>query len=121
MKLRFLSPTLHGLLDYLAAGALIVLPMLLGLSGVGLWLSVAGGAGLIGYSLLTDYPLGRVKLVPFNLHLMLDLGAAIAFVVAPFILGFDEFTSAYYFVMAAGVVAVVVFSQSRSRVMPAAA
>ncbi|MFX6994770.1 hypothetical protein ABTH99_18115, partial [Acinetobacter baumannii] len=46
MKLQFLTPTLHGVLDYLAAGALIILHVLLGLHRNGplaLWLSVAGG------------------------------------------------------------------------------
>ena len=58
MKLQFLTPKLHGLLDYAAAGGLIVFPFLLNLgseSPIALWLSVAAGAGLIGYSLLTDY------------------------------------------------------------------
>lgn len=110
MKFQFLNPTLHGMLDYLAAGALIVLPMLLGLTGIAFWLSVAGGAGLILYSLLTDYRFGVVKLLSFDLHLLLDLTAAVAFIAAPFVLGFDLFTSAYYFVMAGGVIAVVAFS-----------
>lgn|GEM_PF-3134511 len=54
MKLQFLTPALHGVLDYVAAAALIALPFLLGFQGIELWLSVAGGAGLIAYSLLVD-------------------------------------------------------------------
>ncbi len=115
MKLQFLTPALHGVLDYLAAGALVVLPFLLGFSGIALWLSVAGGLGLIGYSLLTDYAFGALKLLPFNLHLVFDLSAAVAFIAAPFILGFDTFTSGYYFVMAAGVIAVVAFTARQGR------
>jgi hypothetical protein len=110
MKLQFLSPALHGLLDYIAAGALIALPFILGFQGVELWLSVAGGAGLILYSLLTDYALGVAKLFSFNVHLMFDLAAAVAFIAAPFVLGFGFAATIYYLVMAAGVVAVVTFS-----------
>lgn len=120
MKFQFLNPTLHGVLDYLAAGALIALPILLGFSGIALWLSVAGGAGLIGYSLLTDYKFGAVHVLSFDLHLLLDLSAAIAFIAAPFVFGFDAFTSGYYFVMAAGVIAVVAFS-ARGAAIPVAA
>ncbi len=120
MNLRFLTPSLHGVLDYLAAGGLIVLPFLLGLSGIALWLSVAAGAGLIGYSLLTDYRFGVVRLLSFDLHLILDLSAGVAFIAAPFLLGFDTFTSIYYFVMAAGVVGVVVLTGARPQAaMPA--
>lgn len=115
MKLQFLNPTLHGVLDYLAAGALIVLPFLLGFDGIERWLSVAGGAGLILYSLITDYTFGLVKLVPFDLHLLLDLMAGGAFIAAPFALGFGMAATIYYPVMAAGVVAVVAFS-ARDRI-----
>lgn len=120
MKIQFLTPALHGALDYLAAGALIVLPILLGLTGVALWLSVAGGVGLIAYSLLTDYRYGVIKLFSFDLHLVLDLAAAVAFIAAPFVLGFDVFTSAYYFVMAAGVIAVVALTARVGSSVPTA-
>ncbi|MBA4773724.1 MAG: hypothetical protein H2054_11555 [Sphingomonas sp.] len=115
MTMKFLSPQLHGALDYLAAGALIVLPMLLGLSGIAFWLSVGGGIGLIAYSLLTDYRFGAIKLVSFDVHLLLDLAAGAAFIVAPFALGFDSLTSIYYFVMAAGVIAVVAFTSRAAK------
>lgn len=113
MKFQFLNPTLHGMLDYLAAAALIVLPFLLGLGSEGplaMWLSVAGGAGLIAYSLATDYNFGLVKLVSYDVHLLLDLSAAVAFIAAPFVFNFGPVASIYYPVMAAGVIVVVVFS-----------
>ncbi len=115
MKLQFLSPAVHGLLDYIAAGALIVLPVLLGLTGIAFWMSVAGGLGLIAYSLLTDYRLGAVRLLSFDLHLLLDLAAAVAFIAAPFVFRFDAFTSGYDFVMGGGVVAVVLASARTAR------
>ena len=114
MKPRFLSPTLHGVLDYTAAAGLIVLPFLLNLtadSPIALWLSVGGGAGLILYSLLTDYAFGVVPVFSYDAHLILDLLAAAAFLAAPFIFGFSLFTTGYYFVMAAGVLVVVAVSR----------
>ena len=110
MRIQFLTPEVHGVLDYLAAGALIVLPFLLNLTGVGLWLSVTGGTGLIAYSLLTDYRFAATRVLSYDVHLTLDVTAAAAFVVAPFALNFDALTSAYYFVMAAGVLVVVALS-----------
>ena len=107
MKLQFLRPALYGTLDYIAAGALTVLPAVLGLQGTELWLSVAGGAGLILYSLLTDYRFGVVKLLDFDLHLLLDLAAGLAFLIAPFVLGFSAVATVYYPIMALGVMAVV--------------
>lgn len=117
-KLRILTPTIHGLLDYAAAAALIVLPFVLNLgadSPLAVWLSAAGGAGLIVYSLLTDYAFGAIKLVPFRVHLAFDLAAAAAFVAAPFLFGWNGLTAGYYFVMGAGVIVVVALSEAESR------
>lgn len=122
MKLQFLTPEFHGALDYLAAAALIALPFLLGLGSdslLALWLSVAGGIGLILYSLLTDYALGVAKLVPYNLHLALDLTAAAAFIAAPFVFEFGTAASIYYPVMAVGVLVVVALSAREAAAVPA--
>lgn len=113
MKLKFLTPALHGALDYIAAVALIVAPFLLGLGADGpiaMWLSVAGGIGLIGYSLLTDYALGAAKVISYNLHLVFDLSAGAAFIAAPFLFGFGQLAMAYYLVMGLGVFAIVAVS-----------
>ena len=115
MTFRFLTPTVHGLLDYAAAAGLIVLPFLLNLgaaSPLAQWLSVAGGIGLVAYSLLTDYAFGVVDLLSFRLHLLLDLLAAAAFLVAPFVFGWSGLVLGYYLVMAAGVLVVVALTNN---------
>lgn len=114
MKLQFLNPTLHGILDYLAAGALISLPFVLGFDGIELWLSVVSGAGLILYSFMTDYRFGFAKLLSYNLHLLFDVTAGVALFVAPFILGFGFTATIYYPIMAIGVFAVVAASARMS-------
>ena len=81
--------------------------------GLSKWLSVAGGAGLIGYSLLTDYAFGIASVISFRTHLVLDLTAAAAFIAAPFLFGWSGFVMGYYFVMAAGVIAVVALTNSK--------
>lgn len=106
-SIRFLTPTIHGALDYAAAAGLIALPFLLGFGGLALWLSVAGGAGLIVYSLVTDYAFSATSLLSFKTHLVLDLSAAAVFIAAPFVFGWSGLVMSYYFVMAAGVIVVV--------------
>ena len=110
-SIRFLTPTLHGVLDYAAATGLIVLPFIFGFDGLALWLSVAGGVGLIGYSLLTDYALGAAAAISFKTHLVLDLAAALSFAAAPFLFGWGGLIMGYYLVMAGGVAVVVALSQ----------
>lgn len=108
--MKFITPTIHGVLDYIAALALIAIPFVLGFNGLCLWLSVTGGAGLIIYSLATDCAFSIAKTIPFNVHIVFDLLAAVAFIVAPFIFGFSGVTQLYYIVMGIGVLAVVAFT-----------
>lgn len=110
MKIRFVSPKLHGVFDYVAGINLIVFPFLLDLgaqSAMALWLSVAAGIGLIVYSLLTDYAFSVSSAVPFKWHLILDVAAGLAFIAAIFIFNFEGLAAAYYAVMGSGVFALV--------------
>jgi len=108
--MKFINPSIHGALDYIAALTLIAVPFILGFEGIALWFSVAGGAGLIVYSLITDYAYSIAKALPFKLHILFDSLAAVAFVVAPFVLGFTGIVQIYYLVMGVGVIAVVAFT-----------
>jgi hypothetical protein len=113
--MRFINSSLHGILDYAAAIALIALPFLLGLeeqSALAHWISVIAGVGLIGYSLITQYAFSLAKVIPFQVHLILDIVAALFFIVAPFILRFEGVVAIYYWVMGAGVVMVVALSNT---------
>ncbi|MDH3580919.1 MAG: hypothetical protein OEM91_09885, partial [Hyphomicrobiales bacterium] len=90
MNIRFLTPKLHGLVDYAAAAGLIIFPSVLGIgasSPIAFWLSVAAGVSVICYSMLTGYTYSAAPVVPFKVHLAIDFVAAAAFAVAPFILG----------------------------------
>ncbi|MCK6370181.1 MAG: hypothetical protein L6Q83_02450 [Gammaproteobacteria bacterium] len=114
-RIRILTPAAHGVLDYAAALTLALLPLLLGFSGPALWVSAAGAAGLLAYSLLTDYRFGAARLMSFRAHLAADLTAAVAFAAAPFLLGWSGQVAAYYWIMAAGVTAVVALTRTEER------
>ena len=81
--------TLHGVVDY-QAGALLmtVLPTLTGIEGTPAARQIrTAGAIHAGYSTITDYPLGVVKVLPFQAHLALDAFGAVALVATPFLTG----------------------------------
>jgi hypothetical protein len=86
---RPVDATLHGVVDY-SAGALLttVFPMLAGIEGTRSARQIRTAAAIhAGYSTLTDYPLGVVKLLPFQAHLALDALGAIALAATPFLTG----------------------------------
>lgn len=115
MRLRFITPTLHGVADYTAGFGLIVAPFLLNLgqtSNMALWLSVVTGIAVWAASLLTDYKLAAYRLIPFQGHLAIDLLVALLFMIAPFIFEFSGIDAVYYWFNATVVFLVVSLSAS---------
>lgn len=115
MKLRFLSPTNHGIVDYLAAVTLIVAPFILQLGDsnpMASWISVVTGIVVIIVSLATRYRYGAFKIIPFGGHLALDLLVATIFMLVPFLFGFEGLDAAYYYINAVVVYLVVAVTAS---------
>ncbi len=110
MILRFITPNMHGVLDYLLGGVLIVAPFLLGLgasSMAAVWLSVILGVALVVMSLLTDYRYSAAQIIPFRVHFGADMVVAFILVLAPFVFSFSGHGWVYYVVAAAAVLTVM--------------
>ena len=89
--MRFLSTRVHGTLDYTVGVLLISAPRIFGIdSSAAIWILVILGAGTIVYSLLTDYELGLVKLIPMPVHLWIDAASGALLLLSPCIFGFAE-------------------------------
>jgi hypothetical protein len=86
---RPIDSTLHGATDYTLGTLLMTaLPRLAGVEGTETATQMRiAGATHAGYSTLTDYPLGIVKLIPYKVHLAIDALGAIAVGALPFITG----------------------------------
>jgi hypothetical protein len=86
---RPVDATLHGVVDYTAGGLLLtVFPKLAGIEGTRSARQVRISAAIHGgYSTVTKYPLGIVKLLPFQAHLALDALGAVALAATPFVTG----------------------------------
>ncbi|WP_205696871.1 hypothetical protein [Conexibacter sp. SYSU D00693] len=86
---RPVDATLHGVVDYTAGATLLtVFPKLAGIEGTRSAAQIrTAGAIHAGYSTLTDYPLGAVKAIPFQVHLAMDAIGALALAATPFVTG----------------------------------
>ena len=92
MSLRVIPTSVHGVIDYLASGALYATPALLGLNDVpasARTLRLAGGAA-VASSMMTDYELGVIKVVPMPAHLTLDVASGALVAALPWLLGFAK-------------------------------
>ena len=113
--MRFLPIAVHGIIDYLAAIALIAGPLVLfpaDTSAIVKYIPVIAGAALIGYSLITDYSTSVRKAIPFKVHLLFDGLAGAAFVALAFVLGLSGVAQAFYLVMGVAVIIVVLVSKT---------
>ena len=72
---------------------LIAAPWLLDFArgGAETWVPVVLGAGVILYSLLTDYELGALRRLSMPTHLTLDLLGGIFLAASPWIFGFADY------------------------------
>ena len=81
------------MLDYGMGVLLILAPFIFDFNrgGAETWIPALLGAGVILYSLLTDYELGLMRKIPMSMHLMLDLGGGIFLAISPFLFGFSDY------------------------------
>jgi hypothetical protein len=83
----------HGVLDYSAGIFLLVSPWLFGFNDVSTAATitmVVFGLVVVVLSLLTNYPLGLIKLVPFSTHGRIETAGAIALLISPWLVRFAD-------------------------------
>ena len=106
---RLLPAWLHAIADYAVGAGLIVIALAVGGSGKAVAAGVVVGAAVLVVSMLTKYPLGVAKVLPFTVHSAGDYLAAALLLVAPFALNFhnsDTGLTAVYIVAGIAVLAV---------------
>ncbi len=106
---RLLPAWFHAIADYAVGLALIVVAIAVGGSTGAVATGIVVGATVLLVSMLTKYPLGVAKVLPFTVHSAGDYLAAALLLVAPFALNFhsgDSGLTAFYIVGGIAVLAV---------------
>ncbi len=105
-----ISPTLHGVLDYATCAFFALAPSLFGLHGAYATVCYVLAGGYLVVSLLTNMPLGAVRLLPFPVHGKLELVSGAVFLASPWLFGFaHESETARNLFVAAGAVFLLVY------------
>ncbi|MCS3893339.1 hypothetical protein M2171_002472 [Bradyrhizobium japonicum USDA 38] len=99
--MRFIPTIAHGIADYIVGFIVIAMPFYFGWSEKVRFVFVALGAAVIGYSLLTDYELGLIRVLRLRLHLPLDGLFGAAMLVVPTLLHVPLRDSALVYVIGA--------------------
>jgi hypothetical protein len=106
---RLLPAWLHAIADYAVGAALIVVALAVGGSDGAVATGVVVGVTVLFVSMLTKYPLGVAKVLPFTVHSAGDYLAAGLLLAAPWVLNFadgDPGLTAFYVVAGIAVLAV---------------
>jgi hypothetical protein len=97
--MKITSPTFHGYLDYVTVVLFLVAPTLVGLTGMAATFAYALAAIHLTMTLLTDFPLGAAKVIPFAIHGWVERVVGPILILLPFVLGFDAAARIFYVVI----------------------
>ena len=107
--IKLLPAWLHAIADYAVGVLLVAVALTVDMSTEATLAGVVVGATVLAVSLLTKYPLGVVKVLPFRIHSIGDYAATVLLFVAPFALGFNDTDSGVTaFYIAAGIAVLAV-------------
>jgi hypothetical protein len=96
--MKFISPKIHGLIDYLVVVFLFISPTLFGFTGTVAIFTYALGAVHLLLTILTNYPLGILRIIPVTLHASIELLVGVVLIVIAYTLFRDnaEGSKLYY-------------------------
>jgi len=107
--MKLINAKAHGVLDYLVVLLFLAAPSLFHLSAVPAAISYSLAGIHLALTLLTDFPLGLVKVIPLKWHGVIELIVAPCLVALPFVLSLTAEPAALYFYAANGVVLFIVW------------
>ena len=113
--MRILSPRIHGILDVVTVAVLVFGPIALGLGGSPATIAFSLAAIHLLMTLLTDFPMGVWKKIPFFIHGIVELIVGVALLILPSYAGYGPGSPARRFYLAMGALILVVWALTAYR------
>jgi hypothetical protein len=103
--------------DYLTGAWLIVLPWVFGFTHffIPAIVSMMIGSGIIVYSLLTNYRFGWIRLIPSQMHDLVDMLTGFLLCLAPWLFDYEEIVLWPHFLTGLFYLTIIFFTRSRKR------
>lgn len=108
--MRILDARIHGILDLVAVLAFLLGPLVFGLGGSPALISYTLAIVHLAMTLLTRFPMGRVKVIPFPLHGIVELVVGVALLILPSYAGYAPGSPARRFYLGMGAAILVVWA-----------
>ncbi|HLN80771.1 MAG TPA: hypothetical protein VK392_06220 [Thermoanaerobaculia bacterium] len=113
--MRILSPRVHGVIDLITIALLVLGPLLVGLGGSPAAIAFTLAAIHLVLTLLTDFPMGAWKRIPFFVHGIIELVVGIGLLILPSFAGYGPGSPARRFYLAMGAAILVVWALTAYR------
>ncbi len=98
--MKIINPKLHGLLDYVLVLLLWFSPVFFNFNDFAETFTYTLGGAYLLLTLLTDFKMGALKLIPLNLHGLIEFGISILLVILAYTLfKNDEAVKLFYVAM----------------------
>jgi hypothetical protein len=107
--MKIINAKVHGILDYIVVAGFLAAPSLFGLMGLPALIAYVLAGVHLTLTLLTAFPGGAVKVIPFKVHGLIELIVGPCLMVLPFVLGFTEQAPAAAFYAYGGILIFVVW------------
>jgi hypothetical protein len=113
--MRILSPRIHGVIDLITVAVLVLGSIVVGLGGSPLAIALTLAAVHLLMTLLTDFPMGVWKRIPFFVHGIVELVVGIGLLILPSYAGYSPGSPARRFYLAMGAVILIVWALTAYR------
>ena len=113
--MRFITARIHGMLDFIVVVVFLLGPLLMGLGGSPAAISYALAVIHLVMTLMTQFPAGRWKTIPFFVHGIVELVVGIVLLILPSFEGYSPGSPARQFYLAMGAVILVVWALTAYR------
>src|SRR5471030_1838236 len=97
--MKFISPKIHGIIDYLVVVFLLASPTIFGFTGLLTNFTYALGAVHLLLTILTKYSVGLVKVIPFPVHGAIEFLVGVLLIVLAYTLFKNDATGKLYYIL----------------------
>lgn len=113
--MRILSPRVHGILDLVTVVVLLFAPLVVGLGGAPALIAYSLAAIHLLMTLLTNFPMGVWRRIPFFVHGIVELIVGVALLILPSYAGYGPGSPARRFYLAMGAAILIVWALTAYR------
>ena len=115
--MKMINSKIHGFLDYGLAAVFLIGPSILNFSAPMAQISYSFGIVALAVGILTDFPLGLVKVIPFRVHGKIDLVLSVMAVLIPWLMNFAHIVEARNFFVVLGLCWLIVWALTDYRIL----